>query len=214
MRKAWRVEEDAMRKGSLRVRVTAMLAPLALVISAHAASAADKPAPEEMVNNPPFENWSAFPVGTTVTQKETVKLNDGSTVAIDVSSKLVKRDKDAVVVETTMGEAGAAASTGMAGSSTTVTTFPAKVRMSQANSPAVAGTSVTEGTEAVDYKGKTVTAEWTNAVVQNGDETTEEKIWTLKDVPGGIVRRTIVKKKGGEIVSSSTLELVEVKPGA
>ncbi|HZR84237.1 MAG TPA: hypothetical protein VFD92_24275 [Candidatus Binatia bacterium] len=203
-----------MGKGSLWVRAAAAVASLALSAVAQPGFAADKPKPDEMVNNPPFQNWSGFPVGTAITQKETVKLNDGTTVAIDTTSKLVKKDKDSVVVETTMGEAGAAAQTGMAGESKTTTTFPAKVKMSQTDTPASAGTSVTEGTESIDYQGKTVTAEWTNAVIQNGDETTEEKIWTLKDIPGGIVRRTIVQKKGGQIVSSSVLELVTVKPGA
>lgn len=203
-----------MRKGSSWLRLAVVLAPVAWLCAAQPAASADKPKPDEMVNNPPYENWSQFPVGTSVTQKETIKLDDGSTVAIDIVSKLVSRTKEQVVVETTMGEAGAGASTGVAGDSKTTTTFPAKVKMSQTDSPASAGTSVTEGTEAVAYQGKSASAEWTDVVTQNGNETTDEKIWTLKDVPGGIVRRTLVKKKDGQVTSSSTLDLVEVKPGA
>ena len=203
-----------MRKGSSWLRVAVVVAPVFLLCAAPPSQSADKPKPDEMVNNPPYENWSQFPVGTTVTQKETVKLDDGSTVAIDIVSKLVSRTKEQVVVETTMGEAGAGKSEGVAGDSKTVSTFPAKVKMSKYDTPQSAGTTVTEGTEAVAYQGKSATAEWTDVVTQNGNETSDTKEWTLKDVPGGLVRRTTVKKKDGQVTSSSTLELVEVKPGA
>src|SRR5262249_2923966 len=119
------VEEDFMGKGSLWVRAAAAAASLALSAVAQPGFAEDKPKPDEMVNNPPYENWAEFPVGTSITQKETVKLNDGTTVAIDTTSKLVKKDKESVVVETTMGEAGGAAQTGMAAGSKTTETFPA-----------------------------------------------------------------------------------------
>lgn len=203
-----------MAKGSVWIRIAAAIAPIALLVAGASARAEDKPKPDDLVNNPPYENWSSFPVGTSVSQKETIQLNDGTTVAIDIVSKLLQKTKESVVVETSMGEAGASAKTGDAAASTTTTTFPAKVKMSQVNSPADASLSVTEGTEAFSYLGKTVTAEWTSAVARNGDEVTEDKMWTLKDVPGGILRQTIVKKKGGQVVSSSTTELVTVKPGA
>ena len=41
---------------------------------------ADAPKPGDMVNNPPFANWSSFKQGTTISLKETVKLADGSTI--------------------------------------------------------------------------------------------------------------------------------------
>lgn len=203
-----------MRKGCSWLRVAVVLAPAIWMCAAGSAQSADKPKPDEMVNNPPYENWSQFPVGTTVAQKETIKLDDGSTVAIDIVSKLVSRTKEQVVVETTMGEAGAGKSDGVAGDSKTISTFPAKVKMSKYDTPQTAGTSVTEGTEAVAVQGKSASAEWTDVVTQKGNETTDIKVWTLKDVPGGIVRRTMVTKKDGQVTSSSTLELVEVKPGA
>ena len=190
------------------VRFIAIVAPLALI------GATDKPQPGEMVNNPPYANWSAFPAGTSVTQRETISVADGTTVAVDITSKLVSRTKDAVVVETTMGEVGGGGGTGEAAATKTVETFPSKVKMSQAQTPETAGTAVTEGTEALAYQGKSVDTEWVSVVTRSGDTVTEEKVWTLKDVPGGIVRRTIVKKKGDAVVSSSQLEIVEVKPGA
>ena len=203
-----------MGKGSAVVRIAAAIAVLALFAFAPPASAADEPKPDAMVNNPPFENWSSFPVGTAVTQRETVQLNDGTKVAVDIISKLVKKSKESVVVETTMAEVGGNTSSGVAGATSTTATYPAQVKMSQVDTPAAASNTVTEGTDAVAFQGKTATAEWTNVVTRVGDEVTEEKIWTLKDIPDGIFRRTIVKKKDGEVTSSSTLELVDVKPGA
>ena len=106
-----------------------------------------------------------------------------------------------------MTEAGASGgSTGMAERTKTVTTFPAKVKMSQVDTPADASVSVTEGSEEVEVKGKKVTSEWVQAVTHNGDEVTTEKVWTARDIPGGLIKRTVTRKKGDTVVSDSTLE--------
>jgi len=173
--------------------------------------AAEKPKPDEMVNNPPYAHWSAFKPGTTVTQREVVTLADGKTMEQVITAKLVKREKDKVVVETTMTEAGGGAKTGMIESTKTVETFPAKVKMSQVDTPAEVGVKVTEGVEDVDVKGKTVSTEWVEATTQNGDEAVIEKIWTARDVPGGIVKRTITRKKGDTVTSTSQLDVVQYK---
>ena len=62
----------------------------------------------------------------------------------------------------------------------------------------------------VDVKGKMVETEWVEATATNGDETVVEKVWTAQDVPGGIVKQTITKKKAGKVASQSALELVTV----
>jgi hypothetical protein len=175
-------------------------------------AAEPKPQPNEMVNNPPYANWSAFKPGTSVTQREVVTLADGTKFEQTITSKLVSRDKNKAVVETTMTEAGASSgSTGMAESTKTVTTYPAKVKMSQVDTPADASVAVTEGVEEVEVKGKKVDSEWVQAVTHDGDEVVTEKMWTARDVPGGLVRRTVTRKKGDTVVSDSTLELVRTK---
>jgi hypothetical protein len=204
-------EEIEMR--TTLVRIAATVAPL-LWLHAAAVCAADKPKPDDMVNDPPFASWSRFPVGTSVTQQETVKLDDGSTVAVSITSKLLEKTKDKVVVETSMGDAGAGAGAALVGGSTTTTTYPAMVKMSAAQTPDVAMKSVTQGTEAIEWKGKTYTTEWVEAVSQNGDETTTEKMWTVDDVPGGMLKETIVKKKGDKVVSDSQLNVVDFKSGS
>jgi hypothetical protein len=188
-----------------------VLAFLAAVIAPLAVSAAEpQPKPDEMVNNPPFAHWSSFAPGTTVTQKETVSLSDGSKVEQVITAKLLEKTKEHVVVETTVNVTGG----GVVEKATTATTYPAKVKMSQADTPDSAMESITEGKEEVDVKGKKVTAEWVEAVTKNGDEVSTTKVWTAQDIPGGIIKQTLVRKKGDKVLSESVLELVEFKAGS
>jgi len=169
------------------------------------ASAAD-PKPDDMVNNPPFANWSMFKPGTTVTQKETVSLPDGSKVEMIKTLKLMRRSKDSVVVQTTITEHGH-----VAGESTvTTSTFPAMVKMSEVNSPPDAA-AVTEGKETLDVKGKKVDTEWYEAVSTFGGNVTTDKAWTARDIPGGVVKETITQKEGDKVLSESLLEVVDWK---
>jgi len=181
-----------------------------------AGAAAPPPKPGDMVNNPPYAHWSQFAVGTSVTTKEVVTLGDGSVAEAVVTSKLLSKSKDKLTVETVVTGGGAGKQAGVVEQTKTLTDFPAKVKYEQANTPDVAGYSVTEGKELVDVKGKQVEAEWVEATATNGDETVVEKVWTTKDVPGGIVKQTLTKKKGAQVSSSSELVLVEymAKPEA
>lgn len=174
------------------------------------AMAADKgqapPKPDDMVNNPPYANWSAFPVGTSVTTREVVTLKDGSTVTQTLTSKLVEKTKTNVLVETTVADAGG----GISDTSKSVTAFPAKVKLSDVQTPSSGVTSVTEGKDEITFKGKKIDAEWVEATTTNGDEVSVQKIWTARDVPGGIVKQTLTHKQGGKVQSDSVLELVEL----
>ena len=194
------------------MRDAVLLVAVLLTAPGMLGAAETKPQPTEMVNNPPYAHWSAFKPGTSVTQKEVVTLANGTKLEQTITSKLVSRDKNKAVVETTMSEAGASSgSTGMAESTKTVTSYPAKVKLNQVDTPADASVSVTEGAEVVDVKGKKVDSEWVQAVTNNGDEVVTEKVWTARDIPGGIIKRTVTRKKGDTMVSDSTLELVGFK---
>jgi len=164
------------------------------------------PKMDEMVNNPPFAHWSSFSVGTVVTQKETVTLPDGAKLEMVKTYKLLEKAKDKVVVEGKFTQTGAAGSN----ATTSVDTYPAQVKRQEVDTPASMA-SVTEGKETIDVKGKPVEAEWVEAIVKSGDETATEKVWTAQNIPGGIVKQTLVKRKGDTVVSQSVLELVEYK---
>ena len=171
-----------------------------------------KPDPNDMVNNPPYAQWSEFKPGTRVTQREVVTLPNGEKVEQIITHKLLSRDQHQAVVETiaTEGAVGGRKS-GAAESSKTITTFPARVKMSEVDTPADASSSLTQGVEDIDVKGKKVSTEWTELVTHKGDEVITEKEWTARDIPGGLIKRTVTHKKGDTVVSDSVLELVTFK---
>ena len=181
-----------------------------LVLAAAVRTHAEGPKPGDMVNNPPYAHWAQFAVGTQVTTKEVVTLANGSVEEVVATAKLIAKNKDLLTVETvvTGGEAGK--QSGAVEQTKTVTDFPAKVKFERTHTPPEAGYSVTEGKELVDVQGKQVEAEWVEASATNGDETVVEKVCTAQNVPGGIVKQTITKKKAGKVASQSTLGLVEV----
>jgi hypothetical protein len=175
----------------------------------------DKPAEAppkagDMVNNPPYAHWSQFKPGATVTVKEVDTEADGSVAEIVITSKLIAKSRTQVKVETvvTLGGAG---SSGSGGERTqTLEEYPAKVRYEQSQSPGTAGYSITEGKESIQFKGKPVETEWLESTLTNGDEITVEKIWTTKDVPGGIVKQTMTRTHGTQVTKTST-DLVDYK---
>ena len=191
------------------MRIVLSMIFAASVLTAVASSAADRPKPGDMVANPPYAHWAQFPVGASVTVKEVIALTGGGTAETVVTSKLIAKDKDRVQVETVAVDAAAGSHAGLADETKTLTDYPAKVKFESTQSPDTAGYSVTEGKEVVDVKGKEAEAEWVEVTATNGDETDVEKIWTVRDVPGGIVKHTIVRKKAGKVVSTSTTGVVE-----
>ena len=188
--------------------------PLVVLLLAPGAlwAAEAKPNPGDMVNNPPYAQWSEFKPGTRVTQREVVTLPNGEKVEQIITHKLLSRDQHQAVVETiaTEGAVGGRKS-GAAESSKTITTFPARVKMSEVDTPADASSSLTQGVEDIDVKGKKVSTEWTELVTHKGDEVITEKEWTARDIPGGLIKRTVTHKKGDTVVSDSVLELVNFK---
>ncbi|HME71522.1 MAG TPA: hypothetical protein VKM54_16875 [Myxococcota bacterium] len=173
--------------------------------------AAAAPKPGDMVNNPAYTHWAHFPVGTTIQQKEAVTLADGTVVESFITSKLVSKSKKKLTVETVAVAADATKRSGAADETKTLATFPAKVKYEDVHALDSGGYSVTVGKEVVDVKGKMVEAEWVEATSTNSDGSVTEKDWYAVDVPGGLVKQTVTKKKGSQVASQSTLEVVDVK---
>jgi hypothetical protein len=181
-----------------------------LALGAVARVGAEAPKPGQMIDNPPYTHWAQFKVGSSVTVKEVVTLTDGGVEEVVATSKLLSKDKDHLMVETVVAGADGDKGVGAAEETRTVTDFPAKVKFERTHTPPSAGYSVTEGKEVVDVNGKQAEAEWVEASSTHGDETVVEKVWTVQNVPGGIVKQTVVKKKAGKIVSQSSQSLVKV----
>src|SRR5262245_57947146 len=177
-----------------------------LASSAVLATGQTTPRPDELVNNPAFEHWAGFKRGTVVVKKETVTLADGRKIQHDITERLAEKTRDKVVVESTMGPTMDA----MVSSRKTFTTFPAKVRMERAQTPRQTLDGFTEGEEEMVVQGKKVTAHWVEAVTKAGDETTTRKVWSAREIPSGVVKETIVRKKGDQVLSDSVLEIVRI----
>jgi hypothetical protein len=170
--------------------------------------AAAQPKAGEMVNNPPYEQWAQFKPGASVTVKEIDTQADGTVAEIVITSKLLSKSKKQVKVETVVTLTGAGKASSVAERTSTVEEFPAKVPYEQSQSPTTAGYAVTEGKESLQVKGKPVEAEWVESTLTNGDEITVEKVWTANDVPGGLVKQTMTRTHGTQVVKTST-ELVD-----
>src|SRR5262245_38273416 len=192
-----------MRQFGVLLRAVSLTA---LVTAPLGAAAADvEPKPDETVNNPPHAYWSHFHPGTSVTQKETVTLADGTKIETTALLKLVEADKQRVVVETRVPADGQDSDV------TTITdVYAATVKMSDVDSPASAA-KVTEGKEQLEVKGQKMEAEWVESTIQEDGDTWIEKVWTAHEVPGGIVKETLVHKHGDAVESKSVTELVDFK---
>jgi hypothetical protein len=175
--------------------------------SAVEGSAHSPPRPDELVNNPAFEHWAGFKRGTVVVKKETVTLADGRKIQHDITERLAEKTRDKVVVESMTTPTMDA----MVSSRRTFTTFPAKVRMDRAHTPRHTLDGFSEGEEEMAVQGKKVTAHWVEAVTRAGDETTTRKVWSAREIPGGVVKETLVRKKGDQVLSDSVLEIVRIK---
>lgn len=187
------------------VLVMALIAPLAIgVASGHAQATPD---PGDLVNNPAYTHWAAFKRGTTVMQKETVTLGDGRTLEHDITLRLLDKTKDRIVLETTQRPLFNT----LVESKKTITTFPAKVKKSAIQTPRANLDGFAEGEEPLTVAGKTVTAHWVEAVTKAGDEVTTRKVWSVREIPGGVVKETIVRKRGNQVLSDSTLQVVRIK---
>ncbi|MGO8968140.1 MAG: hypothetical protein ACLQDQ_01025 [Myxococcaceae bacterium] len=159
------------------------------------------------MNNPPFAHWAQFKPGASVSLKEVTTLPDGSVGVSNITSKLLSKTKKSVRVETVVSTSGNGPFAAATETTRTVTEFPATVQYEDAQSLDTTTYSINEGKEVVAVKGKQFDTEWVESSEKIGDEVTVEKLWTVQEVPGGIVRRTVTRKKRDETVTA-LMELV------
>ena len=190
--------------------VVAVAGTLIVGLACSAGAQSGKPGPNEMVDNPPFANWAQFKPGTTVMQKEIVSMPDGSKIEQMITHKLVQKNKERVVVETIVKDKMA----GTEESTRETKVYPAKVKMSEVNTESGPDVAVTEGKEEMTLKGKKLAVEWVEAVTKSGDDVWTEKMWTAKEIPGGVVKQTLLHKRGDKVLTESVLEMIEFKPGS
>jgi hypothetical protein len=191
-------------------RVVAAAGTLIVGLACSVGAQSARPGPDETIVNPPFANWAQFKPGTVVMQKEIVSTADGRKLEQLITYKLVQKNKERVVVESTVTDKTA----GAPESTRTVNTYPAKVKMRDVSTETGPDASVTEGKEEMTVKGRKLAVEWVEAVTKSGDDVWTEKMWTAKQIPGGIVKQTVVHKRGDKLLTESVLEMVSFKPGS
>lgn len=191
-------------------RVLAAAGILIVGLAGSVGAQSAKPGPDEMVDNPPFASWAQFKLGTIVTQREVVSMPDGRKLEQLITYKLVQKSKERVVVESTVKDkmGGATESTRM------VNAYPARVKMKEVSTETGPDASVTEGKEEMTVKGKKLAVEWVEAVTKSGDDVWTEKMWTARQIPGGIVKQTVVHKRGDKLITESVLEMIDFKLGS
>src|SRR5262245_20396119 len=191
-------------------RVVAAAGTLIVGLACSVGAQSARPGPDEMVDNPPFANWAQFKPGTLVMQKEVVSMPDGRKLEQLITYKLVQKNKGQVVVESTVKDKTAGATE----NTRTLNTYPARVKMRDVSTETGPDVSLTEGKEEMTVKGRKLAVEWVEAVTGNGDVLWTEKVRTAREIPGGIVKQTVVHKRGDQLVSESVLEMIDFKPGS
>lgn len=154
-----------------------------------------KPGQDGVVANGAYEYWAKFPIGTSTTQEEEITLYDGKQIHRTIVTNLVSRTNEQLKLSYAVTE-----------KTTSFVDVPATLPATAV--ARVDTNSMTQGQEAISVQDQSVSSEWVRAVSLVDDMTTERTVWTSRDVPGGVVKETVIKKKGNEIVSSSTLKLV------
>jgi hypothetical protein len=173
---------------------------------------------KDMVPNPIFKHWSAYKEGTSVTLREKVKFpadsEEGqryheSTLIKDTTYKLLKATPKEVVVEVVEMEHGRGSLQESAPFK--IIYFPEIKK----NTGTPKG-SYAEHKQSDDVKvtvhGKAYNATLVETVHKSGGYTRTHKAWLCDDIPGGILKDARTQKKGNDLISESTLEVLSFNP--
>lgn len=170
---------------------------------------------EEMVDNPIFKHWSAFKVGASVTRREKIKFPADSqegqmyadhTLVKDTTIKLVEVTAKKVVVELTEAEHGRGY---IRENAPIKLIYFAHIKKGLGNKESFAKHK--EEDVDVKVKGKSYKATLVDTTHKHGDMMRSQQIWLTDEVPGGILKDVKTQKKGDQIVSESTLEILSYK---
>ncbi len=162
------------------------------------------PAFAQKIDNPTYQNWAKFKVGSFSTLKST-SVAAGFATEMEMTSTLVELTADKAVVETktTMSVAGQKIDQPAA-----KIEHPAKVDKppGTASQPSK---ELAKGDEAMDVKGTKIKTRWVKMEMASTAGKTASTTWTSDDVPGQVVKMT--SKTEGATASETTMTLVDFK---
>jgi len=155
------------------------------------------------IDNPEYQSWSKFGVGSMVeytVQSEAAGTKTESTMTVT----MVEKTDDKIVLETKTKMVVAGNEMTMPAQKRDV---PAKV--DQPEQQAQDGPKPEEGKEDVEAAGKTLSCKTTTTVTESNGMKTTAKIWQCDDVPGGMVKMTA--KTEGSVSSQTEQNLTKME---
>jgi hypothetical protein len=186
---------------------------LILGLAGAAGLSAQEGGKDETFENPVYKHWSAFKVGATVTRREKVKfaadsyegqLHPEHTLVKDTTIKLIEVTPKKVVVELIESEHGR----GFVRENAPIKlTYFAHIKKGLGTPKESFAKHKQEDVE-VKIKTKTYKATLVDTTHKQGDMVRTQQIWLTDEVPGGILKDIKTQKKGDQLVSESTLEIV------
>jgi hypothetical protein len=172
---------------------------------------------KDMVPNPIFKHWSGFKEGTSVTLREKVKFpadsEEGqryheSTLIKDTTYKLLKVMPKEVVVEVIEMEHGRGSLQESAPFK--IIYFPLVKKSTGTPKESFASHKQTDDVK-VTVHGKTYDATMIETVHKGGGITRTHQVWLSDEIPGGTLKDARSQKRGNEVISESTLEVLSFK---
>ncbi len=175
------------------------------IVVAPAPSTDDLP----LVPHPEYENWSNFPVGTTVIRKDNLASMEGA-VILHTTLRLAKKSDDGVTIEslTAIERDNARQESDVA-----TTDYPAQFRLpkgmaiEQFQLPTPKAKRV--GKETLTLNSREYETEVFTFEDQSEAGPVDVKLWRSNDVPGRQAKKEIVDRKGIVLSSSNVVEIIE-----
>jgi hypothetical protein len=174
---------------------------------------------EKQVTNPYYKQWASFKVGTTARQRDKVYLLDDSHEAKRYSDgiiikvityKLLEVTPEHVVLEaqTVDHEPGE-----FIHHAPFKIVYPAKVTLSEAQTPKDHFLTYKEGTEKHIKlaDGRIVDSTWVETTYEHDGIVYFQKIWLSDEVPGGILKDQKKQRKGNKEIQHSSISLIDFK---
>lgn len=165
---------------------------------------------QEMVDNPVYQDWARFKVGTTVSYEGTMKA-EGQDMQMKQTFMLTALDKEKASVQLTQSMNVMGMAVEMPGMTPT---HPAKVKKEELDKAVypveMPRFKVEGGKDKVDAAGQTFDCTWGEVEMELGGAKMKGKTWVSPRVPGGMVKMNVKGTVDGEPVEMSS-KLIELK---
>ncbi len=165
---------------------------------------------QEMVDNPVYQDWARFKVGTSVSYEQTMKAQ-GQDMQMKQTFKLTALDKEKASVQLTQRMNMMGTAMEMPGMTLTHAAKVKKEELDQADQPGeMPRIKVEGGKEKVDAAGQTFDCTWGEVEMEQDGAKMKGKTWVSTQVPGGMVKMNVKGTVDGEPVEMHS-KLVELK---